>query len=386
MAILIAGFLVSTVFTAPAKAASEDYCTDSLRKADHSQVDLITKSLTNRIKIGDSFVVLIENFDNDYGITYVVNILKQGTLVSTKTGSLENMNGIGNIASPEMFTSGFKTAEYTVKVKIYHKDEHCLLRMETFPIEMILTNDTSKPDGVDFFDKGDVVIGVTNKEVNVGDHFPISIENKSDINLIYDIKVNDLKTGDFVTKTVGEVTKGENITAWANIMSVGNHKLKVDLVDPNTAENLLYTQTFEIAVGDSTTGVASLPEEPGSTGGSLGNSQPTTNSDGDGITPTLGKIFKAIFPSSGAADADLSSINKLIVQVTDYALSFAGIVAFVMVLWAARALLNSYGSEESFVMAKKTLTWALVGLLVILISKGLLNWVVCFLTTTGTCK
>lgn len=380
-----ATFFAFGVFTSPVKAAGENYCEDSVRRADHSQIDLITKSLTSRITKGDSFVVLIENFSNDYGITYIVDILKQGNSVAEQTGSLEAVSGIGNIGKPEFETSNLDPADYVVKIKLYHKDLHCLLSMETKPIEIILTNDITTPSGVALFSKNDIIISAVNKQIDAGGHVQISMENKTSADLLFEIKVNDLKTGNYLSKATGFLNKGEKTSAWVDIMTPGNHTIKVDIVDSNSADYLLYTQNFDIVVADPN-GTAPASEPGAGSGGSLKNSQPTTNSDGDDITPTLGKIFKAIFPGGDAAKADLNSIGSLVVKVTDYALSFAGIVAFVMVLWAARALLNSYGSEESFVMAKKTLIWALVGLLVILVSKGLLNWIVCFFTTEGVCK
>ncbi len=389
-AILIAGFLAFELFASPVKAAGENYCKDKkppLIIKDLSEVDIVSKSPTNRIKKGDSFVVLIQNFNSDYDITYIVDILKQDKSVARQKKTLAEMSGIGKIGRPEFSTSKLDPADYTVKVKLYH-ETGCLLKMETKPIEVILTEDNTTYDGVEFFDKGDVKIGSPDKQIKAGGVWRATIENNFTDDFKFEIKVNDLKTGNFLTKTAGTIQAGDSIGAWATIMTPGEHTVEVNIMDSDTAGNLLYTQRYRIIVTNPTSGKAPPANEPAGDGGHIGdpdNSQPTTNSDGDGIAPTLGKIFDAIFPGgkTGAAEANLGSVGLLVVQVTNYALSFAGIVAFVMVLWAARALLNSYGSEESFVMAKKTLIWALVGLLVILTSKGLLNWIVKFFTLEG---
>ena len=133
-------------------------------------------------------------------------------------------------------------------------------------------------------------------------------------------------------------------------------------------------------------GAATAPKDPSGSdnsdtnsmvvNGNLDTSKPTTHSTNGKVNPSLGEILKGIFNGGDdPTEADLSSVSLLLKKVLEYAFNFAGIVAFIMVLWAARSFLNSYGSDEAAAMGKKTLLWAFIGLCVIIIAKGILIWI-----------
>lgn len=370
----------SSTSTSNNTAASSLYCAEDILALDQAQIDFISNNYSTNIKKSDKAIVLIQNDLNDFSTTYSVEVLKQDKQVSIKTGELGGTISSNNITNYEISTSNLDLANYVIKAKLYHKDKHCLLQLKTFNITITNVEDISAPNGVQLFDQGEVVIGALDKTIKAGEMLRITIQNKFTADFQFEIYADNLETKDFVRKNKGTVKAGMDTSTWANITSVGDHTVRVDILNA-TGDKLLYSQPLKVKVTAATTNPA------GNTGTSSGtdgtktndtgaNNQPITNSDEAGINPTLGAIFKAIFPSGGGADANLSSIGKLILKVTDYALNFAGIVAFIMVLWAGRMFLNAYGSDETAAMGKKTLTWALVGLVVILISKGLLLWVV----------
>ena len=90
-----------------------------------------------------------------------------------------------------------------------------------------------------------------------------------------------------------------------------------------------------------------------------------------GINSAL-KEFLGISSTEDAVNADLNSITDTIGNVTQLALDLAGIVAFIMILYASIVYLTSYGDESRAEIAKKTLIWSVIGLAVIVFSKTIL--------------
>jgi hypothetical protein len=66
--------------------------------------------------------------------------------------------------------------------------------------------------------------------------------------------------------------------------------------------------------------------------------------------------------------ATISNLSCLFQNVVKYALGFAGIVLFVMLLVGGFKFITSGGDPKAVEGAKKTLTYAIAGLIIILIS------------------
>lgn len=237
------------------------------------------------------------------------------------------------------------------------------------PTEAITASD------VRTFNLGNVVISSPDNKINAGDKFRINIANNGDSAISYEVNVNDIKTGHLVKKAASTLNAKTSVETWAIITSPGSHRVVFNLLNPNDSNKLLSQRIFSVSVSDSGNPNKSSNEKAGTSGAS----QPTTHSTNGKVNPSLGAILKGIFQGTNDATlANLDSVNLLIYRILEYAFNFAGIVAFVMVLWAGRMFLNSYGSDEAAAMGKKTLTWALVGLCVIILSKALVGWIYTF--------
>jgi hypothetical protein len=77
---------------------------------------------------------------------------------------------------------------------------------------------------------------------------------------------------------------------------------------------------------------------------------------------------------------DLPDVLILLKNVLDILFLFAGGVAVLMALWAAYLFITSAGNEERATAARKTLWWALIGLLVIIFAYVLVAVVFGFIT------
>ena len=78
--------------------------------------------------------------------------------------------------------------------------------------------------------------------------------------------------------------------------------------------------------------------------------------------------------------ATLACIPIVIKNVITWALIFAGVVAVIFVIYAGFKFVTSKGDPEQVNNAKKTLTYAIIGLLFILLSFAILNLIA---TVTG---
>lgn len=80
------------------------------------------------------------------------------------------------------------------------------------------------------------------------------------------------------------------------------------------------------------------------------------------------------------ANANLSRIccdpnSSIVGKVTHLALDFLGLVAFIMIVYASITYLIAYGDESKAEVAKKTLIWSIVGVLVIVFAKYIIGLV-----------
>ncbi len=85
--------------------------------------------------------------------------------------------------------------------------------------------------------------------------------------------------------------------------------------------------------------------------------------------PFWGDCVKPINGGDSAQGvASLDCIPVIFSQLVYWAFSFAGIVAVFFIIWGGIKLLNSGGDKTQVAEAKKTLTFAIIGLIIILLS------------------
>jgi len=75
-----------------------------------------------------------------------------------------------------------------------------------------------------------------------------------------------------------------------------------------------------------------------------------------------------ILPANPAG-YNLESINALMKNVVQLALSIAGGIAIIFIIWGAFQYFTAYGNEEKAQNGKKIITWAIIGLVVMILAK-----------------
>ncbi|MEZ4180336.1 MAG: pilin [Candidatus Doudnabacteria bacterium] len=91
------------------------------------------------------------------------------------------------------------------------------------------------------------------------------------------------------------------------------------------------------------------------TGTATTTNQPTYDGQGQAL-PKIDSPVKA------------TSIEQLIVQVIQYLLSIIALAAIVMVIWAGVRLIFNSGNERKRAESKTMITWAIIGLVLALLS------------------
>lgn len=76
--------------------------------------------------------------------------------------------------------------------------------------------------------------------------------------------------------------------------------------------------------------------------------------------------------------ATLSCIPAVFQNVVSAALLFAGVVAVFMIVYAGIRYITSGGDPKAVEGAKNTLTWAVIGLIVIILSFFIINFIAFF--------
>ena len=73
--------------------------------------------------------------------------------------------------------------------------------------------------------------------------------------------------------------------------------------------------------------------------------------------------------------ATLNCLPLVIQQLINVALIFAGTVAVIMIIWAGMRFIRSGGDAKQAQGARQTMTWAIIGLVMILLSFAILNFI-----------
>ncbi len=66
-------------------------------------------------------------------------------------------------------------------------------------------------------------------------------------------------------------------------------------------------------------------------------------------------------------------IIELIKNITTLAAGIAGGIAVLMIIWGAYQYFTAYGNEEKAQGGKKIITWAVIGLVVIILARIIVN-------------
>lgn len=94
---------------------------------------------------------------------------------------------------------------------------------------------------------------------------------------------------------------------------------------------------------------------------------PDTHEDGNGTIWILNPL-------------EVDTVQELIDLILNYLLIIATPLASIIIIWAAVLFMTSGGSRDRIDKAKKTLFYALIGIAILLISKGITYTVAEFLT------
>jgi len=81
-------------------------------------------------------------------------------------------------------------------------------------------------------------------------------------------------------------------------------------------------------------------------------------------------------PAGCLFDGDVATLNCIpvvIQNIVNFALIFASVVAVFLVIFSGIKFISSAGDKEKIESAKKTLTWAIAGLILIIFSFVIIN-------------
>ena len=92
----------------------------------------------------------------------------------------------------------------------------------------------------------------------------------------------------------------------------------------------------------------------------------------------------AILPASSPETWTADTIHEVIHNVTAMTLEVVGVIATIFIVIGAFQYLTAFGSEEKSESGKKTLTWAIIGLVVIILARVLLGELWRFLASANT--
>lgn len=88
----------------------------------------------------------------------------------------------------------------------------------------------------------------------------------------------------------------------------------------------------------------------------------------------LGELNKVDIPCQLALDPDCKDVTLVLNYVANWLIALAATLFFIMLLVGGLQYLTSGGYEEQATKAKNTLTWAIVGLVIVLSSWAVLNF------------
>jgi len=93
------------------------------------------------------------------------------------------------------------------------------------------------------------------------------------------------------------------------------------------------------------------------------------------VLPTLVSAAVTIENVGSSLGLGSSDLKQTVLNVISFVLSLLGLIAVVMILYGFFSLLTSSGNEDKAAFAKRVITSAMIGLVVILISWAIVNFV-----------
>jgi len=88
-------------------------------------------------------------------------------------------------------------------------------------------------------------------------------------------------------------------------------------------------------------------------------------------------VNKVIYPGPGqmAGEAEVAEGVRMISGIINWALGFVGIVAVAIMIWGGSQMIIARGDESKYQGGKKTLTYAVIGLMLVIISYSIVGFV-----------
>lgn len=94
-------------------------------------------------------------------------------------------------------------------------------------------------------------------------------------------------------------------------------------------------------------------------------------------------FFAGIVPDCNPVDCTTEDLLELVVNVINFLITISLVVATLFLVWGGFVFLTSGGSPERISSGKKTITAAIIGIVIVLASVFLIN---VFLTTFTKCE
>jgi len=347
--LLFLGTLLTTFFFSPISVSAESICEGPARYDFNIITNQIDSYGTAKAMPGETIKIeLINNCDQHSGF---FNIYVHPTSITPAYPNIEPYKKLsGVIVSPsetskwDIPISGNEPGDYSVRVVEYLADNtgniittggqettSKSLRIATegivFPLE---DNDSSVKQG----ETGNYKIKFYG---HMGDKFSLYVDNVATPN----IKAENISiSSDPFIYSYSWDTSGT---------SIGNdHKIIVVLNNSHKVE-------FAVNVTDAST--------------------PGVNT-GDGKTFSLSKLnsfnIKNLLQSC-KSKTDLDQVLCVIETAIDWLLDIAAVIAIIMILYASIIYLTSYGEESKAELAKKTLIWSVIGVIIVGVAMGVLK-------------
>ena len=81
-------------------------------------------------------------------------------------------------------------------------------------------------------------------------------------------------------------------------------------------------------------------------------------------------------PLDKPAVVSQTNLRQGIVNIINYILLFLGLIAVIYIIWAGIKMVTSGGNDGKVKEAQKSITFALMGILVVFLAYAIVNWVV----------
>lgn len=97
-----------------------------------------------------------------------------------------------------------------------------------------------------------------------------------------------------------------------------------------------------------------------------------------GVMPAHAQIGGAFFKNeagTGIGATTKAGIGEAVITIINYVLGFLGLVAVVLIIYGGILMVTSAGNEEGVTKAKKIITWSAVGIVLIILSYSIVQFI-----------